>query len=86
LGSSSVKLSVAIPVSGGSHGTAYRNRPDIIIQRYRERAEQYRQLAEASAKHEAFLRLAAIYDSLAEGMTNIREAREATTADLKKLN
>jgi hypothetical protein len=60
--------------------------PDIIIQRYRERAEQYRQLAEASAKREAFLRLAAIYHSLAEGMTNIREAREATTADLKRLN
>ena len=28
---------------------------DLIIQRYRERAEQYRQLAEASAKREAFL-------------------------------
>jgi hypothetical protein len=51
--------------------------PDLIIQRYRERAEQYRQLAEASAKREAFLRLAAIYDSLADGMINIREAREA---------
>ena len=51
--------------------------PDIIIQRYRERAEQYRQLAEASATREASRRLAAIDDS-AEGMTNIREAREAT--------
>ena len=57
---------------------------DLIIQRYRERAEQYRQLAEASAKREAFLRLAAIYGSLADGMINFRGAREAPTTVLEK--
>jgi len=60
-------------------GQSIETDPDVITRRYREPAEQYRQLADASAKREAFLRLAAIYDSLAEGMINIREVREGKT-------
>ena len=51
--------------------------PDVIIERYRERADQYRRLADGNAERDACLRLAAIYDSLAEGMVTIRRAREA---------
>ena len=48
--------------------------PDVIIKRYRERADQYRRLADRNAERDACLRLAAIYDSLAEGMVTIRRA------------
>ena len=58
--------------------------PDIIIQRYRERADQYRQLAEDNPNRDAFLRLAVIYDSLAEGMATIRRAREAPITSVEK--
>jgi len=60
--------------------------PDIIIRRYRERADEYRQLADGNPKRDAFLRLAVIYDSLAEGMVTIRRAREAPITSLEKSN
>jgi len=51
--------------------------PEIIIQRYRERAAEYRHLAETSPDPASFLRIAETFETLAEGMEAIVRARDA---------
>jgi hypothetical protein len=51
--------------------------PDLIIQRYRKRADDYRRLADGNVNPKRCLRLAAIFDSLAEGMMIIVRRRRA---------
>jgi hypothetical protein len=55
--------------------------PNLIILRYRERADEYRALAAAhDDDRERLLGMAAIYDRLAEGMETITRARGVRTA------
>jgi hypothetical protein len=55
--------------------------PNLIILRYRERADEHRALAAAhDDDRERLLDMAAIYDRLAEGMENITRARGVRTA------
>jgi hypothetical protein len=56
--------------------------PNLIILRYRERADEFRALAAAhdDDDRERLLDMAAIYDRLAEGMETITRARGVRTA------
>jgi hypothetical protein len=51
--------------------------PTLIIEGYRRRAEKYREMAQDGPSPDSFLRLAATFDSLAEGMEAILHTREA---------
>jgi len=50
--------------------------PIVSIRRYRDRAEQYRRMAENHPYREGFLRLAATWDVLAENMEALSRLRE----------
>jgi hypothetical protein len=56
----------------------------VSIRRYRDRAEEYRRIAENHPYREGFLRLAATWDVLAENMealSRLREHRDAPATE-----